>query len=97
MKLRVFDQRMRPSALYKLVAVGYALGVIVIFLPFFVLFAAAGLFGAPAFDGKLSPVIMILLLPVIATMQGLIFALVILGFWIYSRFRKIEVTEERHG
>ena len=93
MQIRITEEQVRPSALFKIVAVGYTLGALAIFAPFFVLFLFAGLFGNTAFDGKMSPIAALFLIPPILVVQGVLFSsMSTLGLWLYCRVRAIAVV-----
>jgi hypothetical protein len=93
MELSVTGRDVRPSALYKLVAAGYAIGAVAIFAPFTLLFLLAGAFGSPGSNSNAPPILIVVLIPVILTLQGLIFGgFVVLGLSIHRRlFRPIEL------
>lgn len=105
MELRTKGGQLRIGGAFKLVAAGYFLGALGIFLPLFLLITvvsiAAGL--PPTFNGApvsgsagiLLTVLPLIMLPVIFAMQAVMFGgLAVLGLWLYQTRRPIRIVEE---
>ncbi len=102
MEIKVVDGKLSITSLFAPVAVGYAVGAGVIFLPVFLLFGIVGSF-MPAIDqsgqsvsGAAIFLPMIIMVPFMLLMQSVMFGgLIMLGLAIYRKFGKIEVTSVR--
>ncbi len=96
MKLRIQNGQAEPVSLFKFVFVGHALGVTMIFLPFFLLAAGISLFipMETAEGGEMVFWMAPIMIPAIALGQGLMIGgVVTLGLWLYTRKYKITVEE----
>lgn len=92
MKLRAVDGCIAPGQLFKLIVTGYAIGVMALFSPIYILLSIFALLGSATgvdpWPILLGPVI----LPVVAVLQGLMIGgLVVLGLKIYRSKRRIEI------
>jgi hypothetical protein len=99
MELRTVGGRLQLGGTFKLVAIGYLIGMGVIFVPFFLLIVlVAALAGATgSADASLGFVLLlqVVMLPIILVMQAaMIGGAVILGLWLYQLRRSIRVVEE---
>ena len=96
MKILSVNGSVSASALFRVIATGYSLGVIAIFGPIFLIVSVFVLFGAP-FDGPRWQVLMFpIILPIVAILQGIMLgAVATLGLAIYRWYRRIEVVESR--
>jgi hypothetical protein len=87
-----------PSAMFQVVATGYALGVITLFGPIFVLVAVFSLFSFPIAGSRWSILLLPIVLPLIALFQAAFIGLIVLlGLTVYRWYRPIEVisSEDR--
>lgn len=103
MELRTEGGQLKAGGAFKLIATGYLLGAGVIFIPAFVVIGlVATLAGAPivvngqvveggfATVAGLAP---LFLLPVILAGQAMVLSgIIVLGLWLYTRWRPIRVT-----
>ena len=103
MELRTDSGQLKAGGAFKLIATGYLLGAGVIFIPAFVVMGlVATLAGAPivvngqvveggfATVAGLAP---LFLLPVILAGQAMVLSgIIVLGLWLYTRWRPIRVT-----
>jgi hypothetical protein len=93
-KIHSINGTVRPSALFRVIATGYALGVIAIFGPLFALIAVFTLFGFPVEGPKWHVLMFPLLLPLIAVMQAFIFGgIVLLGLTVYRWYGRIQIFD----
>ena len=84
-----------PGQLFRTVALGYAIGVVTIFGPIVLLVSVLAFFGTPLGEGGKSILLLPILLPVIAAIQGVIFGSVcVLGLVIYGTKRQIIIAEQ---
>jgi len=91
-KIRTVQGSIAPSALFRVVATGYALGVIAIFAVPFGVISLLVLFGMPLGRDRWSILLFPVLLPLIAVGQALIFgAIVLLGLTVYRWYGRIEI------
>lgn len=95
MKLEISNGAVRPFSLFKFVALGYGLGAGVVFIPATLIVAASNLLGAfgqtHAVEQSLLAVV---LAPFVLGGQALAFAaLITLGLWLYTRWRRIEIVQ----
>ncbi len=99
MKLYVRDGKIQPASLFKFIFVGVLLGEGLIFgIPFLLMSAAMLSSGVPV-EGNIPPQLIWLfplVFPLIVFMHALMFGgMIVLGLWVFSRFGKLEVADER--
>lgn len=100
MKLYVRDGKLQAGSFFKFVFVGILIGEGLIFgIPFF--FIAIALVTAAAngvpIEGNAPEMVWAIpiIFPMIVAMHAVMFGgMIVLGLWIYSRFGKLEITEE---
>lgn len=103
MEIKVVDGKLSLASMFGPVAVGYAIGALVIFLPMFLLMALLFSFAPVGVDQNgqsLSPAItvlpMVIMVPFIVAMQGVMMGgLVMLGLAIYRKWGSLRVTAVR--
>ena len=108
MQIKIKDGKIKSSSLFKLTALGYALGAGALFIPLFLLMTLltiaaisagmpANVNGAPVTGGLalVAGVMPLIILPFALAVQAIIFgALITLGLWLYTRKRTIQIIEE---
>jgi hypothetical protein len=103
MEIKAVDGQLSLASMFGPVAVGYAIGAGVIFVPMFLLmgllfsFAPAGVDqnGQP-FSPAMMVLPMVIMVPFIVAMQGVMMGgLVMLGLAIYRKWGKLRVTAVR--
>jgi hypothetical protein len=103
MEIKAVDGKLSIGSLFGPVAIGYAIGAGVIFLPMFLLMGLLFAF-SPGFvdqngqnvSGAAMALPMIIMVPFIVVMQGVMFGgLVLLGLAIYRKWGTLRVTSVR--
>jgi hypothetical protein len=104
LELRTQGGKLKLGGAFKLVATGYFLGALAIFLPLFALVTVVSLAaGVPPMvngqevegGGVLVAILPMIMLPVVLAFQAVMFGgLVAMGLWLYHKRRPIRVVGE---
>ena len=100
MELRVYNGRLKSAAAFKLVAVGYFVGVTAMLIPVGIVFAAFGVAsGAEIFAGGVAGMVVTLtaISAIIAGQSLLLGCIVTFGLWLGRRHFPIRVVAEPEG